>query len=210
MTTSFKVKSASNYLYYDFARVPTGNVASIRINTENTGVSKVGCTFVSNTATSNDMINAVNKAIREDKNYCIGDTNSGHGFNALVNAKYTSGNNRLVIQVLYSFNEGEKINEDTDATIVIKTGGTDLSNAAKYSDRELHSPVPYVIDLLKIRGNKDKDYTSKILFYSNTREMQMFYLTENSTLPVSLFTGNIMLVYTNEELIKQNTRELQP
>ena len=203
MTTSFKVKSASNYLYYDFTRVPTGNVASIRINTENTGVSKVGCTFVSNTATSNDMINAVNKAIREDKNYCLGDTNSGHGFNALVNAKYTSGNNRLVIQVLYSFNEGEKINEDTDATIVIKTGGTDLSNAAKYSDRELHSPVPYVIDLLKIRGNKDKDYTSKILFYSNTREMQMFYITENSTLPVSLFTGNIMLVYTNEELIKQ-------
>ena len=47
------------------------------------------------------------------------------------------------------------------------------------------------------------DYISKVLFYSNTREMEMFYIDEQSSTPVSLFTGNIMLVYTNEELINQ-------
>jgi hypothetical protein len=33
--------------------------------------------------------------------------------------------------------------------------------------------------------------------------MQMFYIDTNENAPVSLFTGNIMLVYTNEELVKQ-------
>lgn len=33
--------------------------------------------------------------------------------------------------------------------------------------------------------------------------MQMFYITDSNPKPVTLFTGNIMMVYTNEELIKQ-------
>ena len=203
MTVNFKVKSSSNYLYYDFPRVPTGSISTIRIKTDNTRVSKIGCVFVSNKATDEQMITLVNKAILEDKTVCIGGGNAGsNGFDALVNAKYASGNNRLVIQILYALGDKE-INADTDASIVIKNGGTDLSNQGQYPSQEPYTAIPYVIDLLKIRGNKVKDYVSKILFYSNTREMQMFYIAEDEPKPVSLFTGNIMMVYTNEELIKQ-------
>ena len=203
MTVNFKVKSSSNYLYYDFPRVPTGSISTIRIKTDNTRVSKIGCVFVSNKATDEQMITLVNKAILEDKTVCIGGGNAGsNGYDALVNAKYASGNNRLVIQILYALGDKE-INADTDASIVIKNGGTDLSNQGQYPSQEPYTAIPYVIDLLKIRGNKVKDYVSKILFYSNTREMQMFYIAEDEPKPVSLFTGNIMMVYTNEELIKQ-------
>ena len=75
----------------------------------------------------------------------------------------------------------------------------------KFGDKEDLAPIPYVIDLIKIRQRKmdQMEYVSKVLFYSNTREMEMFYIDEETSQPVSLFTGNIMLVYTNEELINQ-------
>ena len=203
-TADFKVKSSSNYLYYDFPRTPIGNIASIRINSESTRVNKVGCVFVSNKASEDEMISEVNKAVREDKSCCVGDNYEGNnGFDALINAKYESGNNRLVIQVLYGFGEGENDDEENDATIIIKNKGTDLSEQGQYPSKEPYSAIPYVIDLKKIRGTSTKDYVSKILFYSNTREMQMFYITDSNPKPVTLFTGNIMMVYTNEELIKQ-------
>ena len=203
-TADFKVKSSSNYLYYDFPRTPIGNIASIRINSESTRVNKVGCVFVSNKASEDEMISEVNKAVREDKSCCVGDNYEGNnGFDALINAKYESGNNRLVIKVLYGFGEGENDDEENDATIIIKNKGTDLSEQGQYPSKEPYSAIPYVIDLLKIRGTSTKDYVSKILFYSNTREMQMFYITDSNPKPVTLFTGNIMMVYTNEELIKQ-------
>ena len=200
----FKVKLSSNYLYYDFTRTPIGNVASIRIQSDYAHVSKVGCTFVSNTAGEEEMMDAVNKAMLQNISCCIGDSYSGNnGFDALINAKYEDEKNRLVIQILYAFSENEQINEDTDATIIIKNKGTDLSEQGGYPSQEPYSAVPYVIDLLKIRGTKQQDYVSKILFYSSTREMQMFYIVKDSPKPITLFTGNIMLVYTNEELIKQ-------
>ena len=203
-TADFKVKSSSNYLYYDFPRTPIGNIASIRINSESTRVNKVGCVFVSNKASEDEMISEVNKAVREDKSCCVGDNYEGNnGFDALINAKYESGNNRLVIQVLYGFGEGENDDEENDATIIIKNKGTDLSEQGQYPSKEPYSAIPYVIDLLKIRGTSTKDYVSKILLYSNTREMQMFYITDSNPKPVTLFTGNIMMVYTNKELIKQ-------
>ena len=201
----FTVKSSSNYLFYDFPRTPTGNVASIRIKSYSARVNKVGCVFVSNTANDDEMINAVNTAVSQDKSVCIGDSYFTYtGFDALVNAKYTTGNNRLVIQIMYGLGEnGEEIGDDNTANIVIKNGGTDLTTEGKFPSSEPYSAIPYVIDLIKIRGTKTKDYVSKILFYSNTREMQMFYVTEDNSKPVSLFTGNIMMVYTNPELIKQ-------
>jgi len=148
------------------------------------------------------MINTVNKAILEDKSCWVGDNYArNNGFDALINAKFKSGNSRLVIQILYGFDYGE--NEETDASIIIKNKGTDLSEQGQYPSREPYSAIPYVVDILKIKGSLSKDYFSKILFYSNTREMQIFYISENNPKPVTLFTSYIMMVYINEELIKQ-------
>ena len=200
--TEFKVNSASNYLYYDFTRRPLGKVASLRIKSDKVPINKIGCVFVSKSAEDEEMIDEINQAMLENRSCCIGDIDTEHNndYDALINADFEDDKTRLVIQILYR--DGE-FNEDTNATITIKNKGTELSEQGKYPSEEPHTLIPYVIDLLKIRGNKQKDYVSKILFYSSTREMQMFFLVKDKPQPVSLFTGNIMLVYTNEELVRQ-------
>ena len=204
ITAEFAIKTSSNYLYYDFPRTPTGNVASVRIKSGSIRVNKIGCTFVSNTATEEQMINLVNIAMIQGTSCCIGENYVGiTGYDALVNANYTVGKNRMVIQVLYALGENGEENDENTANIIIKNGGTELTTQEEFPSSEPYSAIPYVIDLLKIRGDKKEGYVSKILFYSNTREMQMFYIPENSKKPMTLFTGNIMMVYTNPELIKQ-------
>ena len=201
---NFSLLSSSNYLYYNFGRKPTGNVASIRIKSNSAKITKIGCVFVSTSATDEEMVSAVNTAILEGTSACIGEMQTGNGYDALVNANYKNNNNRLVIQVLYGLGK-EKLKEDQIVELFLKISGTSLTTSeGKYGDKEDYAPIPYVIDLLQIRAAKvGNDYVSKVLFYSNTREMQMFYMDENENAPVSLFTGNIMLVYTNEELVKQ-------
>ena len=201
VTKSFNYKIESNYLYYDFVRKPTGNIASLKIKSSGAKVTRIGCVFTSNLATNDEMISAINKAALDGTNVCIGTMRSS-AYDALINANYTDGNNRLVIQVLYGLGE-EKKNDGEDTNIVIKISGTKLDiSERKYAEDETLSMIPYVIDLLDIR-DKQADYISKILFYSNTREMEMLYIDKDSAAPVSLFTGNILLVYTNPELVRQ-------
>ncbi|MBQ6285511.1 MAG: hypothetical protein IJK67_04305, partial [Bacilli bacterium] len=207
VTRSFRYNIASNYLYYDFTRKPLGKIASLKITTVNSKVSKVGCVFTSPTTEDDEMVRLVNKAVLEGTNACIGEMEGdSDGYDALINANYGDENNRLVIQVLYGLGEKDKkINEDEENNIInIKISGTSLgTNEGKFGTGEKNAPIPYVIDLLDIRDSNPSDYVSKVLLYSNSREMEMFYIDDNSPAPVSLFTGNIMLIYTNEELINQ-------
>ena len=209
VTKTFLYSSTNNYLYYDFSRSPSGKIASLKIISSKAKVSKVGCVFTSKYATDTTMVNDVNKAVLEGKSVCLGEMQKdSDGYDALINANYNDINSRLVIQVLYGLgDENEKLKDGEDELVInIKVSGTDISESeGKFGTQEKLAPIPYVIDLLKIREKKlaQIDYVSKVLFYSNTREMEMFYIDEQSSAPVSLFTGNIMLVYTNEELINQ-------
>jgi hypothetical protein len=125
------------------------------------------------------------------------------GYDALVNAKYPDDKNRLVIQVLYGLGEEQLKEDEEEIDLILRISGYKLqTNEGKFGSTENLATIPYVIDLLEIRDSR-AEYVSKILFYSNTREMEMFYVDDNSAAPVSLFTGNIMLVYTNEELVNQ-------
>ena len=199
----FSSISSGNYLYYDFINKPIGNVASLRIYTNSAKVNKVWCVFVSNSSTNEEMIIEVNKAVLEETSFCIGEIQEyGYEYNALINANYKEGNNRLLIKVMYGEEEELKVEED-EITINLKITGTKFGkNEGKFGINEKYSTIPYVLDLLEIRNSKE-EYISKILLYSNTREMEMFYIDINESTPVSLFTGNIMLVYTNEELVYQ-------
>ena len=207
VTKTFQYKSSSNYLYYDFAKIPTGKIASLKIITNKAKVNKVGCVFSSKYATDSTMVSDVNKAVLEGKSVCLGEMQKDNdGYDALINANFQDVKSRLVIQVLYGLGEEIKEGEEEDIVINIKVSGTELGESeGKFGDKEDLAPIPYVIDLLKIRERKmdQMEYVSKVLFYSNSREMEMFYIDEETSQPVSLFTGNIMLVYTNEELINQ-------
>ena len=206
VTKVFQYKSSSNYLYYDFTKIPTGKIASLKIKTDKSKVSKVGCIFSSKYATDSTLINDVNKAVLEGKSVCLGEMDrNSNGYNALINANFSGVKSRLVIQILYGF--GEEIKDEEEyVTINIKISGTEIGEyEGKYNNNENLAPIPYVIDLLKIREKKmsQMEYVSKILLYSNTREMEIFSIDEETSNPVFLFGGNIMLIYTNEELINQ-------
>ena len=58
-----------------------------------------------------------------------------------------------------------------------------------------------IFDLKEIRNMQTENYHSKVLIYSSTRELDMYYLDNGQ--PIELFSGNIMMVYTNEEVIKE-------
>ena len=218
MTQLFIKNSTSNYLYYNFGRAPIGNVASLKIKQESEveegmRVNKVGCIFVSNTANDEEMVNAVNSAMNQGTSVCIGESQKDtNGYDALINAKDLSsgsGNNRLVIQIIYGLGEEDKAkkeklkDESISLNITLRINGKKVDTQDfGYNEDETLVLVPYVLDLLEIRGNDKKDdYVSKVLLFSNTREMQMFYLSSGA--PQELFSGNIMLVYTNEDVINE-------
>ena len=66
------------------------------------------------------------------------------------------------------------------------------------------APTPYIINLEDIRKKLiNGKYVSKLLIYSNTTEMAMHYLSDTSPTPLKLFSGNIMMIYTNPDVIYQ-------
>ena len=195
----------SNYLFYDFKREPIGDVASLKIiNSENgMKVNKVGCTFVKKGTEDVDMVSAVNKAVIEGQSVCVGQTEKDtNGFDALISAKdVKNGYMRLVIQVLYGIGDEQKNEEEETLTIQMRINGFNVDYPNQYNENEELTLVPYVLDLTEIRKSSESDYISKVMVYSSTREMQMFYLSNGA--PTELFSGNIMLVYTNPDVIKE-------
>ena len=213
VTQEFQQNKSSNYLFYDFKRTPIGNVASLKIinnNEEGMKVSKVGCVFVYKNTEDVDMVRDVNNAIINGTSVCIGETQKdSNGFDALINAiDVKNGRSRLVIQVIYGMAENSEkddnnISDTINLNINIRINGfnVDLQDTP-YNEKEEYTLIPYVLDLEKIRGDSETDYVSKIMVYSNTREMQMFYL-DISGVPIELFSGNIMLVFTNKEVVQE-------
>ena len=215
-TQIFTQNKTNNYLFYNFPRNPIGNVASLKIKELDQGsamrVTKIGCTFVRKDATDEDMISAINEAIVNSKSVCVGETQKdSNGFDALINAMdVANGYSKLVIEVMYGIGDDEdtkeqnikKANEGAEMNITIRTNGYQVETQNfEYNEPEELSLVPYVLDLNKIRESGEENYVSKILIYSNTNELQMFYISNGA--PVELFSGHIMLVYTNKDVIKE-------
>ena len=223
-------KNGSNYLYYDFQSDPTGGAASLKIKPEGDffpTISKVICTITEKSKSDLDMLDIINKVPIEGTNICKGNLKKNtNGFDALINAvnvNVAKGNNRLLIMIQYGFGEennekeeNNNINNNTtlkDDTVQlrinIRTKGIDVSESDKkyneneehVNENEEHVLVPYILDLLSIRGESKTDYISKVLIYSSKRELEMYHFKDNT--PTELFSGNILLVYTNEDVIKE-------
>ena len=201
--------TSNNYLYYNFKDKPEGDIASMKIFTQEgqgKSVSKVACTLVKSGASPEEMIKAVNEAERNSNNLCVGETfRDDSGFDALVNMKNYSTTPQLVILVKYGFAEeiikNGNTNEEVILNITLRKTGLKVTRDGEFKQNEDLTLIPYVFDLKEIRDMGKENYNSKVLIYSSTREMDMYYL-ENGA-PKTLFSGNIMMVYTNEEVIKE-------
>ena len=62
--------------------------------------------------------------------------------------------------------------EETDASIIIKNKGTDLSEQGQYPSREPYSAIPYVVDLLKIRGKVEKRLNTYQVIVNKIRNLE--------------------------------------
>ena len=217
VTQDFTQNRTTNYLFYDFERNPIGDVASLKIikGEEGMRVNKVGCVFVKTGTEDADMVSAVNKAMMDGNSVCYGQTEKDtNGFDALINAKdVANGYKRIVIQILYGFGENDnkvknvkngKLKEDGyTMAINLRINGYEVEpQNNQYNEKEDLTVMPYVLDLQKIRESQEgENYISKVMVYSSTREMQMFYIDNGA--PTELFSGNIMLVYTNPDVIRE-------
>ena len=210
VTLNFQYNVNSNYLFYDFSRTPTGDVTSLKILTTSAKVTKVSCVFVSKYASNSTMVSSVNNAMLENTNVCLDiGANSETEFNALIKTSFSGENSRLVIQVIYGF--GEKIEikksnlKEELNTINIKLSGMQFGDfTGIFEFDEKLAPTPYIINLEDIRKKLiNGKYVSKLLIYSNTTEMTMHYLSDTSPTPLKLFSGNIMMIYTNPDVIYQ-------
>ena len=63
---------------------------------------------------------------------------------------------------------------------------------------QTHSLVPSTLIISDFR-----QLASKILFYSLTRELQMYYVESDVAYPEKLFSGNVLLIYTNPNQVRQ-------
>ena len=211
VTQSFN-KNNYNYLYYDFTNSPVGDVASLKIINEgdvDITITKVICGFTAPGSTDEAMLDTINRVPREGTNLCQGNgKKDSSGYNAIINAENVKGNNkRLLIMIQYGFGDD---NEDKDSLkdetiplrINLRITGFDVSQAKDYNENEANVLVPYVLDLKKIRGDETTaNYISKVLIYSSKRELEMYHLKDGT--PTQLFSGNILLVYTNELVVKE-------
>ena len=188
--------------------VPVG-AFNLELDDKTTGeFSGVYCAFVSQDADAMTMIEEVETAIEEDKSYCIGGKSNLNEkmYNYIFKYEYEKDNTpkKMIIKVV-------KGNVDGNFNIYMKKDQgeeiikTDFNKQQEYGKDESSkkSVIPYIVNLEKIRGDDTSNYISKILFYSKFNEMQMYYIPTDSNKPLKLFSGNIVLVYTNPSLAEQ-------
>ena len=107
--------------------------------------------------------------------------------------KVTNGNVEVNFNIYIKTDQGVTI-EKTDY-YTLKEYGQDEDSKK--------SIIPYIVDVYTLRGDDENDYVSKVLFYSQHLEKQMYYIPEDSNKPIKLFCGNFALVYTNPQLAQQ-------
>ena len=154
--------------------------------------SKIFCTTVEST-TSDDQLKTLLESLDESTTSCIGDFNEDDKgiYDGIIKLSETKMKIGIILklQAVINFN----------ARIYLRTSEENLEiiEQEKSIDQSL-SLVPNTLVISDFRV-----YASKILFYSYTRELQMYYVEGDVPYPEKLFSGNILLVYTNPNQVRQ-------
>ena len=194
------VASASEMNYYftylpsNILEVPIG-AFSLELEQSTTGsFTDVACTFVEDGTDAMSLIEAVEKAVEDGTSYCIGSQSKVNSkrYNYIFKYEYKDKTTpkRIVIKV----SNGNKVNGNfniymkKDQGVIVEH--TDFTTLKEYGQDEdtRKSVIPYIIDVYTLRGDSSTDYVSKVLFYSQHLEMQTYYISEDSNIPVKLFS----------------------
>ena len=153
-------------------------------------MNKVFCTFVDESTSDEKLIEELG-LLTEDTSACVGKFNEKGIFDGII--KHDSSKTKLGI---YLFTRG--VIQFT-ARVFLRTTEKFLSvSEGRVTEDENYSLVPFTVTISDFR-----EYASRILFYSYTRELQMYYVETDSPYPEKLFSGNVLSVYTNPNMVRQ-------
>ena len=155
--------------------------------------SKIFCTTV-DSSTSDAQLKTILDGLDATKSSCIGDFSEDEQkgiYDGIIKLSDTNKKIGIVLklEVVITFT----------ARIYLRIAEEMLEVQAqeKSVDQSL-SLVPNTVIISDFR-----DYASKLLFYSYTRELQMYYLDGDVTYPEKLFAGNVLMIYTNPNQVRQ-------
>ena len=185
----------NHFFKYTVTTTPSSRITAFRFefdkfNERSKLSNQVYCTFVDSSTSDADLMEIL-RAIDASTSSCIGAFNDNGIYDGIVEFHETKKTLGIFLVALGAI--------DFDARIYLKTNEKMLSvNEQTVVEDESYSLVPFTIIISHFR-----DYASKILLYSYTRELQMYYVEENTPYPERLFFGNIMSVYTNPNMVRQ-------
>jgi hypothetical protein len=182
------------YFKYSFTTAPASRIGAFRFDFDQFDTASINnevlCTFVEESATDSQIITALD-SITKDTSACIGTFKENGIFDGIF--KYDQSKKKLAILLKTASEISANVN------VYVRTQETTLSvNEQEVNDFAKYSLIPYTVHISHFRTS-----ASKILFYSKTRDMQMYYVEGSAPYPERLFFGNIMSVYTNPEMVRQ-------
>ena len=186
-------ETLNHFFKYTITDVPKSRIGAFRIEFDVFNMlsinNEVFCTFVDESTSDADLEEKLLQITAENTS-CVGKMSVGI-FDGII--EYDTTKKKLGIYLI------AKGQISFTASVYLRTTEKFLSVEEQqvYVD-ELYSLVPFTVVISDFR-----DMASKILFYSNKRELQMYYIDESIPYPKKLFSGNIMSVYTNPNMVHQ-------
>ena len=172
-------KLLNHYFKYTVTENPSSRIGAFRIEFDSFNqlsyeMNRVFCTFVETSASDDELIQTV--GLMDDlTSSCIGSFTESGIYDGII--KYPETKKKLAVYLV------AKGHIDFTARLFLRTKEKQLSvNEQTVIEDSSYSMIPYTITISHFR-----QYASKILFYSYTRELQMYYLEEESPYPQRIF-----------------------
>ncbi|MBO6243347.1 MAG: hypothetical protein J6O41_02095, partial [Clostridia bacterium] len=155
--------------------------------------SKIYCTSVE-TSTSDDDLKTILDGLDETTSSCVGDFSEDEN-KGIYDGIIKLSTNKMMIGIILKLEAVINFN----GRIYLRTEEEDLS--VKEQEKSVDQNISLVPNTIVI--SNFRSYTSKILFYSYSRELQMYYVEGDVPYPEKLFSGNVLMVYTNANQVRQ-------
>ena len=185
------------YFKYDISEMPKSKVMAFRFVFDQFDQTfkdtKIICTSLDNSI-SDDNLKAQLDNLDPSNSSCIGDFNEEYDlgiYDGIMKLDITKTKIGIRMQV--------SSNANFIARIFLRISEEILETKQQLKSLDqTHSLVPSTLIISDFR-----QFASKILFCSLTRELQMYYVESDVAYPEKLFSGNVLLIYTNPNQVRQ-------
>ena len=191
---NFENEDSALFFKYEFSTLPSNLITTFRIEFDIYGTNisnyKVLCTNVKESLSDSEIISTLSN-IKLLDSACINGFKRDGYYDGITRLDNSSKVLAIMLQNTNNVQFSGRLNLRINERIL-------EIDELQPNDKETYTLVPYLINLLSFRQIS----VSKVLFYSNSRNLQMLY-AGNTVYPTGLFSGYILSVYTNPNQIRQ-------